>query len=156
LKFFLLRIIMQQLNLPTYPFKFRDQNDLISIFDEIRKKYVVLTPEEWVRQNFIQFLIKDKKYPASLIAVEIGLKYNQLQKRADVLIYNKTGNPYLMIECKAPEIKITQDTFHQIATYNMTFKVSYLVVTNGLDHFCCKMDYDSNSYKFLQMIPDFE
>lgn len=147
---------MQELNLPTYHFKFKEQNKLISIFDQIRKKYVVLTPEEWVRQNFIQFLIKDKKYPASLIAVEIGLKYNQLQKRADVIIYSKTGSPYLMIECKAPEVKISQDTFHQIAAYNMQFKVNYLVVTNGMDHFCCKMDYDSNSYQFLQMIPDFE
>jgi hypothetical protein len=147
---------MQPLNLPTYTFKFKEQNNLVAIFDEIRKKYVVLTPEEWVRQNFIQFLIRDKKYPASLIAVEIGLKYNTLQKRADVLIYNKSGNPYLMIECKAPEVKISQDTFHQIAAYNMAFKVDYLVVTNGMDHFCCKMDYTSNKYEFLKMIPDFE
>lgn len=147
---------MQELNLPKYSFRLKDQDNLITIFDGIRKKYVVLTPEEWVRQNFIQFLIREKKYPASLIAVEIGLKYNQMLKRADVLVYNKSGNPYLMIECKAPEIKISQDTFHQIAAYNMKFKVSYLVVTNGMDHFCCKMDYDSNSYQFLQMIPEFE
>jgi hypothetical protein len=147
---------MQELNLPTHPFKFKEQNNLITIFDEVRKKYVVLTPEEWVRQNFIQFLIKNKKYPISLIAVEIGLKYNQLQKRADVLIYNKSGTPYLMIECKAPEVKISQDTFHQIATYNMAFKVNYLVVTNGMDHFCCKMNYTENTYQFVQMVPDFE
>lgn len=147
---------MQALNLPTYNFKLKDQNGILFIFDSIRKKHVVLTPEEWVRQNFIQFLIQDKKYPASLVAVEIGLKYNQLQKRADVLIYNKQGFPHLMIECKAPEVKITQETFHQIAAYNMIFKVNYLVVTNGLDHFCCKMDYSENNYQFLKMIPDFE
>lgn len=147
---------MQELNLPTYKFRLKEENNLVFVFDAIRKKFVVLTPEEWVRQNFIQFLISEKKYPASLVAVEVGLKYNQLQKRADVLIYNKSGQPYLMIECKAPEVKISQETFHQIAAYNMSFKVSYLVVTNGMDHFCCKMDYTNNSYRFLQMIPDFE
>jgi hypothetical protein len=147
---------MQELNLPTYQFRLKKENELAFIFDDIRKKFVVLTPEEWVRQNFIRFLIEDKKYPASLIGVEIGLKYNQLQKRADVLIYNKQGSPFLMIECKAPGVKISQDTFHQIAVYNMSFKVSYLVVTNGLDHFCCEMDYNDNSYHFLKMVPDFE
>lgn len=147
---------MQELNLPSYNFRLKEENNIVFIFDAIRKKFVVLTPEEWVRQNFIRFLTEDKKYPASLVAVEIGLKYNQLRKRADVLIYNKAGQPHLMIECKAPEVKISQDTFHQIAAYNMSFKVNYLVVTNGLDHFCCKMDYTSNSYQFLQMIPDFE
>jgi hypothetical protein len=147
---------MQELNLPTYKFRLKEENDLVYVFDTIRKKFVVLTPEEWVRQNFIQFLVSEKKYPASLVSVEVGLKYNQLQKRADVLIYNKSGQPYLMIECKAPEVKISQETFHQIAAYNMSFKVSYLVVTNGMDHFCCKMDYENNSYQFLQMVPDFE
>jgi hypothetical protein len=128
---------MQELNLPSYTFRLKNENNIVFIFDAIRKKYVVLTPEEWVRQNFIRFLTDEKKYPASLVAVEIGLKYNQLQKRADVLIYNKMGQPHLMIECKAPEVKISQDTFHQIAAYNMSFKVNYLVVTNGMDHFCC-------------------
>ncbi|MCW3085895.1 MAG: restriction endonuclease subunit [Bacteroidetes bacterium] len=148
---------MQELNLPTYSFKFKDDPaGYIRIFDAIRKKYVVLTPEEWVRQNFVQFLAIDKKYPVSLIALEISLKYNQLQKRADVLVYSKQGKPFLMVECKAPEVKVTQAVFHQIAMYNMTFKVEYLVVTNGLDHFCCKMDYEAGTYRFLQMIPDFE
>ncbi|MCW3104578.1 MAG: restriction endonuclease subunit [Bacteroidetes bacterium] len=147
---------MQELNLPSYNFRLKEENNIVFIFDAIRKKFVVLTPEEWVRQNFIRFLTEDKKYPTSLVAVEIGLRYNQLRKRADVLIYNKAGQPHLMIECKAPEVKISQDTFQQIAAYNMSFKVNYLVVTNGLDHFCCKMDYTSNSYQFLQMIPDFE
>lgn len=147
---------MKALNLPVYNFKLIDKSGVRFIFDAIRKKYVALTPEEWVRQNFIQFLIQDKKYPASLIAVEIGLKYNQLKKRADVLVYNKLGAAYLMIECKAPEVKISQETFHQIAAYNMSFKVKYLVVTNGMDHFCCQMDYNENTYQFLQMIPAFE
>jgi Type I restriction enzyme R protein N terminus (HSDR_N) len=146
---------MQQLNLPPYSFKFKESGTRTHIFDAIRKKYVVLTPEEWVRQNFLQYLILEKQFPASLIAIEAGLKYNQLQKRADVLIYDKQGNPLLMVECKAPEVKISQDTFDQIATYNMIFKVKYLVVTNGLNHFCCLMDYTDSSYRYLEEIPVF-
>ncbi len=146
---------MQVLNLPTYSFKLKQQGNRTQIFDAIRKKYVVLTPEEWVRQNFLQYLIQEKKFPASLIAVEAGLKYNQLQKRMDVLVYDKSGNPFLMVECKAPEVKITQDVFDQIARYNMVFKVKYLVLTNGLNHFCCEMDYSSNTYSYLEIIPNF-
>lgn len=147
---------MQVLNLPTYPFKLKKLGERTQIFDAIRKKYVVLTPEEWVRQNFLQYLIEEKKFPASLIAVEAGLKYNQMQKRMDVLVYDKQGSPHLMVECKAPEVKITQDVFDQIARYNMVFKVKYLVVTNGMNHFCCLMDYTNNSYNFLEGIPVFE
>ncbi len=147
---------MQVLNLPPYQFKVKQEGLRTHIFDAIRKKYVVLTPEEWVRQNFLQYLIQDKKFPASLIAVEAGLKYNQLQKRMDVLIYNREGIPHLMVECKAPEVKITQDTFDQIARYNMAFKVKYLVVTNGLNHFCCQMDYEQNTFQYLEQIPFFE
>ena len=147
---------MQVLNLPLYQFKVKQEGLRTHIFDAIRKKYVALTPEEWVRQNFLQYLIQDKKFPASLIAVEAGLKYNQLKKRMDVLVYDKQGTPHLMVECKAPEVKITQDTFDQIARYNMAFKVKYLVVTNGIDHFCCQMDYAQNSFQYLEQIPAFE
>lgn len=147
---------MQALNLPTYQFKLKQEGEITRIFDAVRKKYVVLTPEEWVRQNFLQFLIQEKKFPSSLIAVEMGLKYSQLQKRADVLVYDKSGNPFLMVECKAPEIKITQDVFDQVARYNMNFKVKYLVITNGLNHFCCQMDYTTNNYLYLENIPFFE
>jgi hypothetical protein len=147
---------MQILNLPTYQFKLKQDGERTQIFDAIRKKYLVLTPEEWVRQNFLQYLVQDKKVPASLIAVEAGLKYNQRQKRMDVLVYDKQGSPHLMVECKAPEVKITQDVFDQIARYNMVFKVKYLVVTNGMNHFCCVMDYDAKSYTYLENIPDFE
>lgn len=147
---------MQLLNLPSYQFKLKQNGVRTQIFDVIRKKYVALTPEEWVRQNFLQYLIQEKKFPASLIAVEAGLKYNQLQKRMDVLVYDKQGSPHLIVECKAPEVKISQDVFDQIARYNMVFKVKYLIVTNGINHFCCLMDYTENSYKYLEMIPDFE
>jgi len=147
---------MQTLNLPVFQFKLKQQGHRRQIFDIIRKKYVTLTPEEWVRQNFLQYLIQHKNFPASLIAVEAGLKLNQLQKRMDVLVYDKQGTPYLMVECKAPEVKITQDTFDQIARYNRMFKVTYLVVTNGMQHFCCKMDYVNGTYTYLETIPDFE
>ena len=148
--------MMQELNLPSYSFKLKQDKDKTYVFDAIRKKYVLLTPEEWVRQHIIQFVIQEKKYPASLVAVEIGLKYNQLQKRADVLVYNTSGKPLLLIECKAPEVKITQEVFHQIALYNMTYKVAYLLVTNGLEHYCCVMDYANNTYQFLQDIPEYK
>ena len=144
---------MQELNLPKYQFRFKETAGKVMIFDAFRKKYVVLTPEEWVRQNFLNYLTMEKKFPASLIALEAALKYNQLQKRADILVYDKQGKPFLMVECKAPEVKITQDTFDQVARYNMIFKVKYLVVTNGLNHFCCQMDYTDNSYVYLKEIP---
>jgi hypothetical protein len=147
---------MQVLNLPPYEFRYSNTDGTLRIFDEIRKKYLVLTPEEWVRQHVVHFLMKEKNYPASRIALEISLKYNTLSKRADILIYDRQGNPYLMVECKAPEVNISQDTFDQVARYNMAFKVKYLVVTNGLKHYCCSMDYSSNSYQFLETIPDYE
>ena len=147
---------MQELNLPKYQFELKKEGKRTLIFDAIRKKYLVLTPEEWVRQNFIQYLIQEKSFPASLIAIEAGLKYNQLQKRMDVLVYDTQANPYLMVECKAPKVKITQDAFDQIARYNMVFKVKYLVVTNGLNHFCCLMNYTKNTFTYLEEVPLFE
>lgn len=144
---------MQQLNLPTYSFKIKSAGERKQIFDEIRKKYVALTPEEWVRQNFIRYLIYEKQFPASLIAIEMALKYNRMKKRGDVVIYNKSGEPVVIVECKAPDVKITQDAFDQIARYNMALKVKYLIVTNGLIHYCCLMDYEKKSYAFLEEIP---
>lgn len=148
--------MMTLLNLPVYQFKTKQEGERTYIFDAIRKKYLVLTPEEWVRQNFIQYLINEKQFPKSLIAIEAGLKYNQLQKRLDVLVYDKQGAPHLIIECKAPEVKITQDVFDQVARYNFIFKAKYLVVTNGLQHFCCEMNYTDNSFQYIEQIPAFE
>jgi hypothetical protein len=147
---------MQELNLPFFEFNIKQEATHVSIFDVFRKKYVVLTPEEWVRQNFLQYLLQHKNYPISLIALEASLKYNKLKKRADILIYNKQGQPHMMIECKAPTIKISQDTFDQVARYNMIFKVKYLVVTNGMEHFCCEMNYSENTYLYLKTIPLYE
>ncbi|PCI98526.1 MAG: restriction endonuclease subunit R [Flavobacteriales bacterium] len=147
---------MQQLNLPQYPIKIKEEKGVNYIFDPIRKKYLVLLPEEWVRQNFIQFLIKDKNYLASLIAIEKGLKLNELQKRADIVIYDKQAQPIVLIECKAPKVKINQEVFEQVARYNMVFKVPYLVVTNGLDHYCAKVNFIENSFEFLVDIPNYK
>ena len=123
------------------------------IFDVVRKKYLLLTPEEWVRQNFIHYLNKEKKYPFSLMGVEQMVKYNSLKTRADIVIYNLEGKPNVIVECKAPEVKITQDTFYQIAKYNSQLKVQYLIVTNGMKHYCCEMDYETNEITFLEEIP---
>ncbi|MBI2280661.1 MAG: type I restriction enzyme HsdR N-terminal domain-containing protein [Bacteroidetes bacterium] len=145
---------MFQLNLPFYNLTLKEENGNHFIFDDIRKKYLRLTPEEWVRQNFVKYLIDKKKYPASLIVIEKGLKLNELTKRADVLIY-KDSSPILLVECKAPTVKISQDTFDQISRYNLTFKVPYLMVTNGMSHYCCQIDFEKNSYHFLEDIPEF-
>jgi hypothetical protein len=126
------------------------------IFDNLRKKYMVLTPEEWVRQHFVQFLIQEKKYPVSLIALEKQLTINNRKKRTDILVFNKEGSPEIIVECKAPKIKITQATFDQIARYNLKLKANFLIVTNGLEHFYCKMDFEKETYIFLQDIPDYK
>ncbi|PIQ15602.1 MAG: restriction endonuclease subunit R [Flavobacteriales bacterium CG18_big_fil_WC_8_21_14_2_50_32_9] len=147
---------MYSLNLPDYPHKIKQENNKAYIFDFIRKKYLVLTPEEWVRQHFVHYLITLKKFPSSLIVIEKGLKLNEMQKRADVLVYNKNGNPLVLVECKAATVKITQETFNQIARYNMVFHVPYLIVTNGLQHYCCKIDFNNQSFAFLDDIPMFD
>jgi hypothetical protein len=147
---------MQKLNLPTYNFKFKSSENKTLIFDKLRKKYMVLTPEEWVRQHFIYFLIEEKKYPVSLIAIEKQLTINNLKKRSDILVFNTDGKPEIIVECKAPSIKITQDAFDQIARYNLKLKAKYLIVTNGLEHFYCKMDFKKETYIFLKMIPDYK
>ncbi|RLD45144.1 MAG: restriction endonuclease subunit R [Bacteroidetes bacterium] len=148
---------MQPLNLPEYPIKTRiNEGGKTEVFDTIRKKYVVLQPEEWVRQQFIGFLIHHKNYPASLIGIEKGLKVNQLQKRFDAVAFDKKGNPVVLIEFKAPSIKLTEKTFSQVAAYNLKMRVKYLIISNGLKHYCCKMDYENSSYQFLKDIPDYE
>ena len=146
---------MQKLNLPTYQFKLKSNENKTLIFDNLRKKYVVLTPEEWVRQHFVEFLIQEKKYPVSLIAIEKQLTINNRKKRTDILIFNSDGKPDVIVECKAPSIKITQDTFDQIARYNLKLKANYLVVTNGLQHYFCQLDTENETYVFLQEIPDY-
>lgn len=147
---------MQVLNFPTYQFKIKSSENTNYIFDIIRKKYVVLTPEEWVRQHTLHFLIFEKNYPKSLIAVEKQLKVNNLIKRFDVLVFNKNGLPELIVECKSQKIKIAQDSFDQIARYNLNLNAKYLVVTNGLQHYFCKLDHKNQQYKFLKEIPNYK
>nr|WP_320118395.1 type I restriction enzyme HsdR N-terminal domain-containing protein [uncultured Marinifilum sp.] len=147
---------MENLNLPTYSFKLKFDLQRKLIFDSIRKKYVVLTPEEWVRQNFIRYLVEEKGYPVSLIAVEKKVDINLLPQRSDIVLYNKNANPVIIVECKSTKIKITQEVFNQVARYNMKLKVPFLVVTNGLRHFCCYMNYEKHNFKFVEDIPNYQ
>ncbi len=148
--------MMEKLNLPSYPLKIKNSEKHYLIFDEIRKKYIVLTPEEWVRQHYIHFLLKEKKYPISLIAVEKQFTVNNLKKRSDILIFSSSGTPDIIVECKAPKVKITQDTFDQIARYNLKLNANYLVVTNGLEHYYCKLDPENETYIFLPELPEYK
>ncbi|NQU87150.1 MAG: type I restriction enzyme HsdR N-terminal domain-containing protein [Mariniphaga sp.] len=146
---------MRKLNLPEYDFRFKNEKEKVLIFDEIRKKFIVLNQEEWVRQNFIRYLINDKKFPASLMAVEKKVLINNQPQRFDLLVYNRKGFPHTIVEFKSPDVKITQQTFDQAVRYNMVLKVEYIIVSNGLQHFVCKIDYQSNNYKFLNDVPVF-
>lgn len=147
---------MQNLNLPTYPFKIKKVGEKYYIFDTIRKKDILLTPEEWVRQHFIRFLLEEKGYKASLLAVEKEIKVNNLKKRFDILVFNNKGEHEIIVECKAPQIKITQAVFDQIARYNLKLNAKYLVVTNGLEHYYCKMDTVNQRYIFLKELPKYQ
>ena len=144
-----------KLNLPNAALKIRLVEGTTQVFDVVRKKYFKLTAEEWVRQHVIHYLNTEKKYPFGLIGVERMIKYNNLRTRVDIVLYNTEGIPNMIVECKAPHMKITQDVFDQIARYNFQLKVKYLLVTNGLQHFCCSMDYEKNKISFLEQIPEF-
>uniref|UniRef100_UPI0032171E37 type I restriction enzyme HsdR N-terminal domain-containing protein n=1 Tax=uncultured Draconibacterium sp. TaxID=1573823 RepID=UPI0032171E37 len=146
---------MEKLNLPENDFRIKTEAGKQLIFDSIRKKFVVLTPEEWVRQNFIQYLKNEKNYPENLMAVEKQIMVNGKQRRFDLLIYSKNGQPLLIAEFKAPGVKITQDVFDQVVRYNMALRVESVVVSNGLQHFACEIDYPNNSYAFLHGIPEY-
>lgn len=146
---------MQKLNFPVYSFRFKNSENKVSIFDEIRKKFILLTPEEWVRQHVVQFLLQDKKYPKSYINVEKLIKINDLSKRYDGVVFQPNGEIFLLIECKAPEVPISQQTFDQIARYNLVLKAKYLMVTNGLNHYFCQMDFENEKYVFLRELPEY-
>jgi type I site-specific restriction endonuclease len=146
---------MQKLNFPDCDFRFRNDENRISVFDEIRRKFIILTPEEWVRQHTVQFLLKEKKYPKSLVNVEKVLKINGITKRYDVVVFNNDGSILILVECKAPEVKISQLTFDQIARYNMTMNSKFLMVTNGLNHYFCQMDFTNEKYDFLRELPEY-
>lgn len=144
---------MYQLNLPTYDLRLRRTGNRDMIFDVLRRKYVALTPEEWVRQHFVHYLIEHKGYPSALLANEIELRIGEKRLRADTLLYNKELHPQMLIEYKAPTIAITQKVFDQISAYNLLLHTDYLIVSNGMQHICCRMDYEQNTYHFLEEIP---
>ena len=146
---------MQKLNFPNYTFRFKNSENKVAIFDEIRKKFIVLTPEEWVRQHVVRFLLVEKNFPKSYINVEKVLKINGLTKRYDVVVFNPDGSIFLAVECKAPGVPISQHTFDQIARYNMTLKAVHLMVTNGLNHYFCQMDHEAEQYIFLPDAPHY-
>ncbi len=146
---------MLKLNLPDFDFKIKETEGKRMIFDVLRSKYVALTPEEWVRQHFVQYLIREKHYPQTLLGNEIQIKLNGTTKRCDTIIYDLYLNPMIIVEYKAPSVTVTQLVFDQILRYNMTLRVQYLIVSNGFNHFCCRIDYETMQVEFLKDIPDY-
>ena len=146
---------MLELNLPSFDINVKKIGGKLSILDPLRRKFVALTPEEWVRQHFVNFLLREKGYPAALIANEIRIDLNKLKKRCDSVVYNRDLSPLMIIEYKAPDVEITQQVFDQIVRYNIVLKVKYLIVSNGLNHYCCIIDYDKQSFSYLSDIPNY-
>ncbi len=144
---------MRKLNLPAYDFRYRTEGEMTLVLDVYRKRFVKLTPEEEVRQRFARYLVEEKGFPASLIMTEYSLKLNKLTRRCDILVHKPAGHPALLVECKAPEVSISQASFDQVARYNLAFKVRYLIVTNGLKHYCCQLDFETEKISFLSEIP---
>lgn len=145
---------MYPLNLPSFEAKIRKKGNTSEIFDSLRRKYVKLTPEEWVRQHFVNYLITEKKYPTMLITNEAGIKINSITRRCDTIVYNQKLEPVMIVEYKEPRIPITQEVFNQVVRYNSVLKVPYIVVSNGLKHYCCQIDYEKQQYDYLLEIPE--
>jgi hypothetical protein len=146
---------MIKLNLPEADIKLKRADGKVWIWDYVRKKYLVLTPEEWVRQHFVHYLIHTLKYPKSLIRIEGGLSYNQLQKRSDIVVFDRTGNPWMVIECKSPDLVLSQNTLHQASVYNYTLKANFLAVTNGLSHYYCEIDWAAQTSRVIPSAPSY-
>ena len=144
---------LELLNLPEFAFSVREQGQSKQIFDSVRKRFVSLTPEEWVRQHFLRFMIEHRKYPASLIAIEKLVKVNTLSQRTDIVVYNREGKPWMIVECKASSVKVSHETFLQAARYNLTLQVPYMALTNGLEHYC--LFFNGKEFEFLDNLPDF-
>lgn len=146
---------MQKLNLPNVTFHLERKSGKVRVFDVVRKKYVVLTPEEWVRQHMVHYLHNEKGVPYSLMMLEQPLKVALRKKRSDITIFSNSGQSVMIVECKAAGVKINQMVFDQIVRYNMALKVKFLLVTNGMSHYCCEVDYEHDSYRFVEGIPDY-
>jgi len=146
---------MDALNLPEIDLRLRRMGQGVQVWDGLRGKYVALTPEEWVRQHFVSFLQQSKGCPAALMANEVSLRLNGMQRRCDTVVYDRQLRPRAIVEYKRPSVKLGPEVFQQISRYNMVMRVDYLIVSNGLEHFCCRMDYASGTYAFLPEIPDY-
>jgi len=146
---------MQRLNLPTYSFNIKSLDKGEQIFDICRKKWVALTPEEWVRQHLLHYFTTELNYPAGLVAVELSIRINGLNRRCDIVIFNRKGVPVMIAECKAPEVKLDQKVFNQVARYNLDFQVPYLLISNGMKHYCALLDQSRRAYGFLDNFPDY-
>ena len=144
-----------ELNLPSFDIRLQRDDEGVKIFDRLRKKFIILTPEEWVRQHFVYYLINHKGFPESLMANEIGITLNGTRRRCDTVVFDKHGSPMVIVEYKASSIVISQSTFDQIVRYNMVLHARYLIVSNGMNHYCCRIDYDNMSYDFLKEVPDY-
>lgn len=147
--------LLHPLNLPPHPFKITEHNGQLSIFDELRKKQIIITPEEWVRQHFVQYLIGYKQYPKTLIGLEGGHRMNGMSRRTDILVFNDKGEKIMLVECKAPSVNITQAVFDQVARYNWVHRVPLLAVTNGLQHYYCQIDFEQERYDFIEELPPY-
>ena len=148
-------VLMVSLNLPSFDYTLKKENGRVFILDIIRKKYLVLTPEEWVRQHFVHYLIKELHYPRSLIKVEGGLRFNELQKRSDIVVFSREGAPWMVVECKAPDQKLSQRTLHQASVYNHSLQAKYLTVTNGMMHICCEVNWITGNTAVLDSLPEY-
>ncbi|MFV0310018.1 MAG: type I restriction enzyme HsdR N-terminal domain-containing protein [Dysgonomonas sp.] len=146
---------MLDLNLPPFNINVKKTDGRLSVFDRLRRKFVTLTPEEWVRQHFINYLITEKGYPQALMANEIQINLNNQKRRCDSIVYDKTISPLVIVEYKSPDVEITQAVFDQIVRYNIVLKVKYLIVSNGLSHYCCRMDYSTQTFEYLADIPTY-
>ena len=146
---------MVNLNLPQFEYNVKNADGKVWIFDVIRKKFIILTHEEWVRQHFIHYMITTLKYPKSLLKIESGLVYNQLQKRSDIVVYNREGKPWMIVECKSPDQKLSQQTLLQVSVYNDTLKAEYMAVTNGLIHICCRLNWTERQSLVMESFPEY-
>ena len=147
---------MLKLNLPPFDINVKKTGARLSVFDRLRRKFVALTPEEWVRQHFINYLIAEKGYPETLIANEIQISLNNQKKRCDSVVYNREPSPIAIVEYKSPDVNITQSVVDQIVRYNIVLRVKYLIVSNGLSHYCFSIDYDNQTYSYMPEIPNYK
>jgi len=145
-----------ELNLPPFDINVKKIDGKLSVLDPLRRKFVALTPEEWVRQHFVNFLLREKGYPTALVANEVQINLNKQKRRCDSVVYSRNLSPLMIIEYKAPEVVITQEVFDQIVGYNIVLKVKYLIVSNGLNHYCCVMDYNTQTFCYLPEIPNYK